>query len=97
MGAIIRIMAVLSGHKLIRLIASPRDGGYIFVNSPDLPGFSLMLRPNETESFDAILGPLKAFILAEFRACEATRHKELRITGMRRATPSEIVAELSAA
>jgi len=94
-------LAVLSGHKLVRIAVSPREGGYVFLNSPDLPGFSLMLKPGDMESFDtmtaAVTGPLEAFIKSEYQACRATKSKDVRIMGMRHPDSSRIVAELCAA
>jgi hypothetical protein len=99
MATIFRILAVLSGHKLIRLVFSQRGGGHALVTSPDLPGFSLMLDPNELENFGsmtaAVSGPLESFIKAECDAVEAS--KRMQIRGMRQTTDSNMVAELSAA
>jgi hypothetical protein len=95
--AAMRVFAAMRGNKIvIRLVASPRQGGFLFVNSPDLPGFSLMLKPEEAESFDAIIGPLKCFILAEL-GWEAKQERRVNVKAVRRTTPSEMVAELCAA
>ncbi len=74
-----RWRAYQQGHRLLRLglVASPREGGYMFINSPDLPGFSIMLSPSETEDFDAFVAalgkPLVAFVSAEYKASQALK------------------------
>jgi hypothetical protein len=79
-----RISAHLRGDKLVRLSLSPRAGGYFFVNSPDLRGFSIMLHPGEMESFDslsaALVKPLEAFITAEYRAYLTNEARKVRVT-----------------
>ena len=101
MGPIGKLHAYLQGHRMVRLSASPREGGYIFVNSPDLPGFSVMLKPGEIDDFDllvAALGkPLEAFVNAEYRASQAVKDGgEVRLKGMQQRTRSEITADLCA-
>lgn len=100
MGTIMRMWAVITGHKLIRLALSPREGGYVLITSPDLPGYSLMLHPGEMESFGsmtaAVSGPLEAFLAAEQQAARSNK-KKVQIRGMRQTTDSNIVAELCAA
>jgi hypothetical protein len=66
---------------------SPRGNGYVFVNSPDLPGFSIMLQPGDTASLDnlasALVKPLEAFITAEYKACAANESRRARISDFR--------------
>lgn len=100
MGVIGRLLAYAKGQRMIRLAASPREGGYIFVNSPDLPGFSVMLHPGELESFDsmaaALSGPIEEFVTAECRSLDKAHHA--RVTGMDHdAASSQIYARLCAA
>ena len=72
-----RMRAYQKGHRLLRLglVAHPREGGHIFVNSPDLPGFSVMLTPTEVDDFEAFVSalgkPLVAFVRAEYQASKA--------------------------
>lgn len=51
---------------MVTLIGERREGGYLFVRCPELPGFSMMLAPNQydhPETFTkAIRAPLAAFI-----------------------------------
>jgi hypothetical protein len=94
-----RISAYLRGEKLYyRLVISPRGGGYFFVNSPDLPGFSIMLQPGDIESLDrlaaAVVKPLEAFITAEYRSCVANGSRQVRVYDLRhRPNSSEIQAQ----
>lgn len=99
MGAIARFIAYRKGHRLVRLAAQPRAGGYIFVNSPDLPGFSVMLQPGDMDNFDSLvmaLGkPLEAFVNAEYRASQSLKDgHRVRLKGMQQRTSSEIYADL---
>jgi hypothetical protein len=99
MGPITRAAFYLRGHRMVRLCMSPRAGGYIFVNSPDLPGFSMMLKPGELDSFDsfvaAIAKPLEAFVTAEYQASRNLRDDgRVRIRGMQKATESKIYADM---
>ena len=99
MGIMLKLIALFTGHKLVRLVGSPRNGGYVFINSPDLPGFSLMLRPGDADDIGsltaAIHSPLKTFIEAEYSAYrKLNQNKQLRVMGFRLATPSNLVAEL---
>jgi hypothetical protein len=87
---------------MVRLSASAREGGYFFVNSPDLPGFSVMLQPGDLDNFDtmvAALGkPVEAFVNAEYRAYLASQRikdgAHVRLKGMQQKTASEICADL---
>lgn len=99
MGAIARFIAYRKGHRIVRLSATPREGGYMFVNSPDLPGFSVMLQPGDMDSFDSLVGalgkPLEAFVNAEYRASQSAREgARVRLKGMQQRTSSEIYADL---
>jgi hypothetical protein len=86
MHALHTVSTYLKGGKLVRLGISRREGGYFFVNSRDLPGFSIMLSPDDAESLDslatALVKPLEAFINAEFRACMANPAQKARVTGV---------------
>ncbi len=94
-SSLFRIWAFLIGAKAIRLIGKPRPGGYMLVTSPDLPGFSVMLHPNEHEDASTVCAvlsePLKAFLTAEYRA------NKVRVTAVRETSPDSYLAELCAA
>ena len=81
----------------ITLIGHEREGGYTYINSPQLPGFTFMLEPGEDESFRTFIGaieePLTAYLDAHFRAEARTRHVQL--TGIRQSKPMNYVAELN--
>jgi hypothetical protein len=106
MSAIGRFQAYMAGHRMVRLSASPREGGYIFVNSPDLPGFSVMLQPGELDDFESLVAalgkPLEAFVNAEYHAAQAHASKvardgsQVRLKGMQYRSKSEITADLCA-
>ena len=72
-----RIFAFLTGNKIIVLLIEPREAGYSVVSSPDLPGFSMMLEPGETDDIqsliDALTAPLKAYLEVEGRRLAATK------------------------
>jgi hypothetical protein len=95
-----RTWAFLMGAKAIRLIGVPRPGGYVFVTSPDLPGFSVMLRPGEHEDatsvFAVLSEPLKAFLSAECHA-SLRAEKRVRVTAVRQTAPDSYLAELCTA
>jgi hypothetical protein len=106
MGAIGRLQTYMTGHRMVRLSASPRAGGYIFVNSPDVPGFSVMLKQGDLDDFESLVSalgkPLEAFVNAEYRAAQAHASKvaqagaQVRLKGMQQRTKSEITADLCA-
>src|SRR4051812_17709045 len=66
-----RLFAVFTGEKIIVLNIEPREGGYSYVRSPDLPGFAMVLQPGEAATakslIDALSDPLTAYLEAEGR------------------------------
>ena len=73
-----------------------REGGYTYIESPDLPGFTFMLEPGEDKNIrtfiDAIDEPLMAYLGAHFKATpEADR---IQMTGFWQSKPMNYVAEL---
>jgi hypothetical protein len=53
--------------QTFRLIGESCEGGYTYVTSPDLPGFTFMLEPNEEDLqtvIEAMQPALEAFIKA---------------------------------
>jgi hypothetical protein len=95
----LKAVSLLRGHKTINLIGEPRPGGYVFLRSPDLPGFSMMLEPSQHSQLGAFVkaveGPLMAFIAAECRADEHA--KRLKMMGATRTNSTTYLAELCAA
>ena len=82
-----RVLSVLRGGKRARLVVSPRANHHLLVNSPDLPGFSMMLLPSDIENratLSAALVPaLQIFLAAEHRA-KNDAEKRVRVTLERR-------------
>ena len=97
-----RLFARIRGLKVIELIGAPRAGNHVFVTSPDLPGFSFMLRPGEYENIDSIRAvleePLMTFLTAEKKASLRDEHQHsVHVGRMRQAAPSRYLAELCTA
>lgn len=100
MGPLSRITSMLKGDKCVLMRAERRGNGYIFVSSPDLPGFSVMLRPQDLGSVTALSGaieaPLVSFIEAEWKAANS-HSKRVHMRGIYRYSDSKIAAEYCAA
>lgn len=100
MDKLLRIFALLKGDKLVLLRIAPRNNGYFFVSSTDLPGFSIMLQPDDVKSATALSGalegPLESYIEAECRAVN-NHAKRIRMRGFYRPSDTEIVAGYCAA
>jgi len=77
----------------ITLKGEEREGGYIFIYSPDLKGFSLLLEPGDYSDFktfiDAIYDPLLAYLKLYFQARDTARkrHENLRLYAMEESAP----------
>jgi hypothetical protein len=52
----------------IKLMLCPREGGYRYVYSPDLPGFTYMLEPDEARSIETAIPAIHPVLLAYLRA-----------------------------
>ncbi len=80
----------------ITLIGHEREGGYVYITSPQLPGFTFMLEPGEEESIrtfiDAIFEPLSTYLDAHFKATSTVEH--VHLTGLRQSKSMNYVAEL---
>ena len=78
----------------ITLVGQKREGGYVFITSPDLPGFTFLLEPNEIKDIRALQKaldlPLKAFLSAR----DAAQGKSMQVKRIRQATPMNYVADL---
>lgn len=64
----------------ITLNGEEREGGYIFISSPELKGFSLLLEPGDYSDFktflDAVYSPLMIYMDAYQRASHSARRSE---------------------
>jgi hypothetical protein len=82
----------------ITFIGHEREGGYTFLTSPELKGFSIMLEPGE-DNLKGILGaleqPLDAYLEAR-RAFQKAKQRRSDLTGLRitQHHPMNLVAEL---
>jgi hypothetical protein len=90
----------LFGRKLTKItfIGHEREGGYIYLNSPELRGFSFMLEPGENNLktiIAAIDEPLRAYLAAKLAFRHATQRRP-DLTGLRitQQHPINLVAEL---
>ncbi len=53
----------------ITFIAHEREGGYTYITSPDLPGFTFMLEPGEERNIRKLINePLMVYLNAYFKA-----------------------------
>lgn len=89
-----RLLSLFGIERLtITLKGEKREGGYIFIYSPDLKGFSLLLEPGDYSDFktfiDAIYGPLLAYLklYVEARDTARKRQKSLRLYAMKESAP----------
>lgn len=93
-----KLVALIRGHTMIRLIGENREGGYVFVHSPELPGFSFLLEPGEDKDLktimDALFEPLVAYLEAEIVAKNAGKQSNrVAVTGIKKST-APTLAEL---
>ena len=77
-------------------IGHEREGGYTYIMSRQLPGFTFMLEPGEERTLrafvDAIDEPLMAYLVAHFEA--ESRIRQVHLTGVRQSKAKNYVAEL---
>jgi hypothetical protein len=101
-------LAFLAGNlRYYRLVLKEEGGGYILVTSPDLPGFSFLLRPNEHGDFLAVGGAvrqaLEQYIQVEEEALarkSRRRHAQphpVQFSGITQDGPGELIARFRAA
>lgn len=98
MSMIERLLARFGIRKItITFIGHEREGGYTYITSPQLPGFTFMLEPGENENIrtfiDAIDEPLMAYLPAYFKA--ELRASSIHLTGIRQSKSKNYVAELA--
>ncbi len=70
-----KIMAFLKGRFIINLYSEEREGGYMYVYSPDLKGFSLLLEPDQTKDILSMLSAMQEPMLAYAEAYEDGRRE----------------------
>ena len=81
----------------ITFIGHKREGGYTYITSPQLPGFTFMLEPGEDKNIrtfiDAIDEPLMAYLPAHIEA--ELRASNVHLTGIRQSKANKYVAEFA--
>jgi hypothetical protein len=100
--SIYRLLKLL-GFELskITLIGEQQDDGYIFITSPELRGFSLMLEPNEDKNLATIISavhePLIAYldVLNEAENKATARKGRYEVKGFNKTSPHSYTARLS--
>ena len=97
MSMIDRLLALIGIRRIkITFIGHERGGGYTYITSPQLPGFTFMLDPGEERDLrafvDAIEKPLMTYLVAHFKA--ESRIRQVHLTGMRQSKAKNYVAEL---
>jgi len=81
-----RMLSSITGHRIITFQIEPRAGGYFFVHSHDLPGFTMMLEPGEADSpkvlVEALYEPVTAYLEAESKnASQISRRTDFKGRG----------------
>ena len=94
-----RLLALFGFEKFsITLIGHEREGGYTYITSPQLSGFTFMLNPGEEKNIrtfiDAIDEPLTTFLDAHFKA-EASRDRPVHLTGVQQSINEKFVAQVA--
>jgi hypothetical protein len=106
-----RIKSLLTGKTIIKrsgsatLIGEPRDGGYYYLKSPDLPGFTFLISPEESEDIEklseAIKPALSAYLAAHIFFEKRQQHAKIQpriyyadLSGAPAGKPMNLIAEL---
>ncbi len=94
-----RLLSLIGIERItITLEGEKREGGYIFLSSPELKGFSLLLEPGNYDDFktfiDAVNEPLSAYMTAYSRARNIARNKNLRLRGTKLSADGPMVAKM---
>ena len=81
-----RLLAKIGIRKItITFTKHEREGGYIYITCPELPGFTFMLEPGEDQNIRTFIGaigePLMAYLDAHFSA--TAESAPLQMTGIR--------------
>lgn len=87
----------IEGMK-VTLNLNEREGGYIFISSPELKGFSLLLEPgnyNDLKTFiNAVDEPLTAYLDQYLKARSSVRHQALQLRATKITAGRPIVAKM---
>jgi hypothetical protein len=87
--------------RKVTLIGELQDDGYIFITSPELKGFSLMLEPDEDKNFatiiNAVYEPLITYLdVLNNAGNKATAQKgRYEVRGFNKTAPHSYTARLS--
>jgi hypothetical protein len=101
----------LFGRSIIKrtgsatLIGEQREGGYYYLKSTDLPGFTFLLAPEEASDIeklsDAIKPALAAYLIAYCKFQDKQAKQQIRpwisyadLRGLREGKPMNLIAEL---
>jgi hypothetical protein len=100
-----RLSPAIRSSGTATLIGEAREGGYYYLTSPDLPGFTFMLEPSEADdvqkTIEAITPALQTYIIACMKAHAAKIAKEeprprisyADLRGLHKRKPINLVAE----
>jgi hypothetical protein len=88
--------------RTISLIGREREGGYTFITSPQMPGFSFMLKPGEAEDVRAFINAIEPALMAYIAALSMSEagsrqrqpSERQRLAGIRRMDHKNYIAEL---
>jgi hypothetical protein len=83
-----RLLSLFGIERItITLKAEERGDGYIFISSPELKGFSLLLGPGDYSDFkafiDAVYEPLTTYMDAYMHALGTARRAQVRPENLR--------------
>ena len=96
LNLILRFLGLGQFHVIrITLIGHPREGGYTYLTSPELPGFTFMLEPGEETDLrrmiNALYEPLTFYLDAHIKG--QARADSIRLTGLRQTKSMNYIAE----
>ena len=87
--------------RKITLIGEQQDDGYIFITSPELEGFSLMLEPDEDKNIATIINVVYEPLITYLDVLNDARHKatarkgRYEVRGFSMTAPHSYTARLS--
>jgi hypothetical protein len=70
-----RLIAKIKGQLMIRFDIEEREDGYLYVSSPDLKGFTLLLEPSQTKSVIAMASAINEPLMAYYSAYQSARSR----------------------
>ena len=94
-----RLLSLINMERfIVTLNGEEREGGYFFISSPELKGFSLLLEPGDYTDFktfiDAVDEPLTAYMNTYQKARNAARHEQLRLRATTMSKDGSISAKM---